>query len=166
MVFANSFNYKKLPAYGCAECSNCTNRVDLTDPLVFGIIQRVSPDSNEHFYFILCDECSQQHFSLEGEDQFADGKRVLKNAFSALETHGISHGKAIITLTALIANNFDFAKALEDGVNLTPELHQAINSGAVDPYEIPDFLRELARSPAQRAKNSTAKSPASRGQDD
>ena len=170
MAFTNSLHDRETPAYGCAECSNCINTVDLNDALIFGIIQRIAPQSNEYFYFMLCDKCSQQHFSLVGEAQLADGKKVLENGYSAIELHGLNHGKAITTLTALIANDFDFAKAIEDGVNITPELHKSIHSGSVDPFEIRGFLREAARSehrsPAQRKRSGDTKSPASRNQYD
>lgn len=141
--------------YGHAVCPSCNGDVNLNQER-YGFNAPVTRGSHEFLYYFLCTKCGTELNKLNPTQSEA----FVNKIFIATTDEWLKGDKteyAITTLTALIANDFDPANAIDYGVPISKELNDKIVFGEIDPYEIAPILKQLAMNGTK--ENGTVESP-------
>ena len=130
--------------YGVAICPSCEGYVDLSiTPRGFTLPP--TRGSKELLHYCLCDSCASTFEALSAEGQETKAKEIVRQHVENSK-NGAKTGYAVVTLTALLANNGNLLEGIENGVNVPMELCELIVQGVVDPYDIIPLLWHMAHS--------------------
>ncbi len=118
--------------YGHAYCTCCSEEIDLSlRPRGFSGTLSIFSKGDELLLFFMCNACADSYECGDSDVKLAMVKNV---AFQIKELP--KNFYAVVTLSALIVNEYDLVRAYEFGVNLPKEIIAQFQSGEISCNEL------------------------------
>jgi hypothetical protein len=120
------------PKYGHAYCTCCSVEIDMSaQPRSFSGTFSSFSKGDELILFFMCDSCADNYECGDLDMQQTIAKNV---AFHIKDL--VKNSYALVTMSALIVNDYDLVKAYEIGVNLPKEIIAQFQSGEISCNEL------------------------------
>lgn len=120
------------PEYGHAYCTCCSVEIDLSaQPRGFSGTFRSFSKGDELLLFFMCNSCADGYECGDSDVKLA----MVKNAAFQIKELP-KNFYAVVTLSALIVNDYDLVRAYEIGVNLPKEIIAQFQSGEITSDEL------------------------------
>ena len=120
------------PKYGHGYCPCCLAEIDLSTPHEsFSCDLKLLGPTEEVLMFYICDKCANR-YKNGGEDI----QRGMQDASLDLVKASPKNFYAVVSLSALIVNDFDLVNAFEQGVELPKDIVLQFQVGEINSQEL------------------------------